>query len=390
MTDLATALSEVVESGQPQGQGVMLLSDGAHHAPGGMRRLLEVVRNTRAVSVPVYPITLGGPGNLRDLEVALLRPQELSFAEQSVPVSVQIRQRGRVTDRAKVTLSYDGKVVGRQEIPLNLEGTAAGRFQVSQKSRGLYRYEVRVDSVPGEATLANNTATFVLRVVDEPIRILLLEGKPYWDTKFLMRNFAADPVLEVDCLMRLKTDRYLKRSLRLNKPAPAVAAAKPKTPEDAPAQKIGRTETTEFLPEAQAWLSQPDNLKKYQIVVLGRDSEVFLTEEMLIRLRDWVAQEGGSLVCYRGSPVAQVTQTLDRMLPVRWTPARESHFRVQLTDFGSALRWVGDPGSTEGGEVLGKLPSLASGSQVTQPKPLAVVLARSSREKGTPVVTYQS
>ena len=411
VTDLGAGLAEVIEAGQPQGQAVVLFSDGIHHAPGGTRRLFETVRTTRAMSIPIYSIPVGGPGSLRDLEVGLVRPQELSFAGQVVPLSVVVKQRGKVTDKARLTLTHNGKVLERQEVPISADGTAAAQFRVSQKEQGLYRYEVKVDALPGEATEVNNSTAFLLRIVNEPIRVLLLEGKPYWDTKFLMRNFAADPVVEVDCLIRLKGDRFLKRSLNLKSrktaereqvtpPAPPAgvapdakaAAAPPATAATGKAKEpegVARTEKSEFLGDALTWLNEPESLQSYQIIVLGRDSEVYLNDVLLQRIRDWIAREGGSLICYRGSPVAQVTQGLDRLLPVRWAPGRESHFRVQFTEFGSALRWVGDGANSESGEVLGKLPSLASSNKVVNPKPLAVVLARSSKGDGPPVVTYQ-
>ena len=42
-----------------------------------------------------------------------------------------------------------------------------------------------------------------------------------------------------------------------------------------------------------------------------------------------VMRDGGSLICYRGTPVAQVPADLARLMPVRWTPARETRFRTE-------------------------------------------------------------
>jgi hypothetical protein len=76
-------------------------------------------------------------------------------------------------------------------------------------------------------------------------------------------------------------------------------------------------------------------------------------------------------------------------MPVRWTPSRETRFRVKLTDRGSDLSWLntGVPGDEE---VFGFLPSLATAAPAERPKPLSVVLAKSETEPGPPVFTYQS
>jgi hypothetical protein len=126
------------------------------------------------------------------------------------------------------------------------------------------------------------------------------------------------------------------------------------------------------------------------VVVLGRDADVFLTDAVLPKLRAWVARDGGSLVCYRGQPVAQVNQRLGQLLPLSWAPARESRFRVSLTERGRDLRWLSAEASAD--EGLDRLPTLATAARAERAKPLAVVLATARAqppEADDPAVSYQ-
>jgi hypothetical protein len=136
-------------------------------------------------------------------------------------------------------------------------------------------------------------------------------------------------------------------------------------------------------------LGDPESLRQYQIVVLGRDAEVFLTDEALGRLKKWLNQGNGSLVCFRGPPSSQISQRLGELMPVRWTPAGgESRFRVQLTGKGPALSWL----SSGDEDALAAMPSLATVSRSESPRYLAQVWATSvSGTPGhqTPVITYQ-
>ena len=84
---------------------------------------------------------------------------------------------------------------------------------------------------------------------------------------------------------------------------------------------------------------------------------MFLTDDALAKLRKWLTDGEGSLVCFRGPPASQISQRLGELMPVRWTPAPESRFRVQLTGIGQALRWL--PVAGEGTDQLTELPSLA-------------------------------
>ena len=163
------------------------------------------------MAAPVYAVTFGGPATVRDLELELSVPEELAFVAQSVPVVVTFRQRGSLSDRARVSLRLDGKTLEERDVRLDADGAAEETFSVTQKANGLYCYEFRAEPLSGEVTTVNNTAMLLLRVVDQPVRVLLLEGKPYWDTKFLVRTLSMDPSIELTSVVQLAPGRLLER-----------------------------------------------------------------------------------------------------------------------------------------------------------------------------------
>jgi hypothetical protein len=393
-TDLAGALAGGFEPDRPAGQAVLLLSDGIHNAGGGNTRVLDAVRVAKALGAPVYTKTFGGQQSIMDIAVEIRSPQDLSFVKQKVPLTVRIKPTGVGTTKTDVVLLRDQKEVGRRTVELTPAGPSDVHFIISQDKPGLYPYEVKAMPLPGEVSQANNSASYLLRVVDEPIRVLVLEGKPYWDSKFLTRTLAADPAVALDLIVKLTDSRFIRRTL--SKAAESsTAPPQPKADDNATAS---RTETWKILTSASELLNSPDRLKGYQIVVLGRDAEVFLTDTAVANLQNWVSQEGGSLVCYRGAPTAQANASLAKLLPVKWTPARESRLRVKLTDQGKDLQWVGGAGGGGTGidGILAKLPMLTSASQVDSSKALAVVLATAVGPGGAggggnemPAIVYQ-
>ena len=398
VTDLAAAIAASLVEDRPQGQSIVLLSDGIHNADGQAARVLDSVRLARGLAAPIYTKTIGGAVEVRDLALDLVSQQELSFIGQRAQVVAQVRRRGLAAPEAAVVLSDEGRAVARRPAAFDAQGRAEARFDVQQPRPGLYRYEVRVEPAPGEVILANNVESFLLRVVDEPIRVLLLEGKPYWDAKFLLRTLSADPSVELDSVVQLSEGRFLRRTLSRPKTRDgpgAVKATAVKSP--ARAEPGGpRVEDWKILTGTNEVLAGRDGLRRYQVIILGRDADAFLSEELVGRLREWIARDGGALVCYRGAPAAQPSQTLARLLPVSWSRSRESRFRVQLTERGRELRWLPRSDTGPPGEVLGRLPALARNEQPQEPKPLAVVLATSTGPAAagaegapTPVVTYQ-
>jgi hypothetical protein len=374
ITDLSAALTESLVENGGQGQVLMLFSDGIHNGGGGSASVLEAVRLARALGTPVYTRTLGRDPEIRDVAVEFRSPQEVAYIGQKVSVTALLRQRGYTGASVRLVLSVAGEDVERRPVALQQEATEV-RFDIGQDKPGLYRYELRSEPLKGEASLTNNTATLLLRVMDKPVRVLLLEGKPYWDAKFLTRTLLSDASVELDSVVRLSENRLLRRTFRRDE------------------EKATTTrEEWQIVNDVSETLSDPQALKTYQVVLLGRDADSFLTDPALAQLRTWLSRDGGALVCSRGQPTSQVNQRLGQLLPVRWVPANEARFRVHLTERGRDLRWFPQVGRESSGAALAQLPPLASSSRAEHPKPLAVVLA-TARAAGSevedPVVSYQ-
>ena len=386
-TDLAAAVEQSLEADRPQGQAIVVLSDGGHNAGGGVGRVTESATRAKAMAVPLFVHTIGGESGVRDLQVSLNMPQELAFIGQRVPVAVSLRQRGSLGRRTQVSLVYEGKVVEKRDVDLKPDGATEALFHVAQPTAGLYRYEVKADPLPEEVTELNNTATLLLRVVDQPIRILLLEGKPYWDTKFLIRTLTADQAVELTSVVKMAEGRLLERKTA-RRDTPGAGAAKAGAAK--PAESKGQAEQWSIRKDAAQVLAEPEALAGYQIVVLGRDSEVFLTDQAMVRLKKWLTESEGSLVCFRGPPASQIGQRLGELMPVRWTPGRETRFRVRWTQVGQALRWL--PALADDQDALASLPSLAAVARPERSASLAQVLAASaagSEGQDLPAITYQ-
>ncbi|MBI3468971.1 MAG: VWA domain-containing protein [Planctomycetes bacterium] len=402
-TDLVAAISSSMEDYRPQGQAVVLLSDGIHNGPGGSAGVLDAVRLAKAMGTPIYTRTLGGEVRQWDVAVELRSPQALAHVGQNVPINVRVRHQGLPNTQAQVALLHDGKEIDRRAVMLPAQGPEDLTFYVRKDSSGLYRYEVRAEPMPGEVSLVNNTAAYLLHMVDAPIRILLLEGKPYWDGKFLARTLTSDPAVALDCIVRVANGRFARRTVSRsgsdagqpdanNPPRAAAAKAGRATDSGTPTQDATRLESWKVVAEGAEILSDAATLKSYQIVVLGRDAEHFLTDEAITNLRTWLTEDGGSLVCYRGSPTSRTNERLDRLLPVQWSATAESRFRIKLTDQGRELQWLPEAAPQASASTLAGLPTLSTAAQVDRVKPLAVVLATATSETSDaerPVVTYQ-
>lgn len=380
-TDLAAAMTENATLDRVQGHATVLISDGIPTAGGGTSAVLMAARRSGAMSAPVFTHSVGGPAEAQDIAVSLRTPQELAFVGQKLPVDVVFRQHAFGRREIGVRLVLDGQPVDSERVMLEAGAETSASFIVSQPKPGLYQYRVEADSLAGEVTDANNHATLLLRVVDKPVRVLLLEGKPYWDTRFLMRTLAADASLELTSVVQMAPGRLLQQTIA------SGAADKEEKKPPAADQPVTRQQKWAIRRNTGEVLQKLDD---YQIVVLGRDTELLLNDAAIARLRAWIAQSSGSLVCFRGSPATRVPPGLTSLLPVHWLPGRESRFHLQLTARGEQLHWIA---GQRPADDLATLPTLARTLAAERPKPWAVVLAETADAKSgstEPVISYQS
>jgi hypothetical protein len=279
---------------------------------------------------------------------------------------VTIAQTGYPDRYARVNLYREGEYVGSQQV--NFKGGAARvEFPLQEPVKGVYHYRVEVEPLEGEADLRNNRRSVFARVVDEKSRVLVVEGRPSWDTKFLLRALRTDPNLDVTSLFYVARDRPFaiqeKATGGLQDREPAVR-----------------------LPQ------RPEDLDRYDCIVFGRDADTLLSAEDLARLRAFIADRGGSVVFARGKAYAGDHAELATLEPVTWGEEDVEDIRLQLTPEGRGHPMFSFEGTKPADVVIKELPELTSVTKVREEKSLAVILAKTApgavpREMA--VVSYQ-
>ncbi len=84
------------------------------------------------------------------------------------------------------------------------------RYQVALTFRpdttGTFVFTVAAPVLPGEAVSANNQRSFVLRVIRDRVRVLLVAGRPSWDERFLRGLLKQDPNVDLVSFFILRTN----------------------------------------------------------------------------------------------------------------------------------------------------------------------------------------
>jgi hypothetical protein len=366
-THIASALLDAVQGDRSQrARGVLLLSDGRSSeidAPSGIR---QAARYLRTLQVPVWTVPVGTATEIKDVRVFARLNSSFLLADQPGSLRVSLTGAGYKDWNADVHLYREDEYIISKQVALE-EGHAETSFPIREEHRGVFQYRIEVEPLPGESDLDNNKRSVIARVVDEKTRVLVVEARPHWDSKFLLRALRADRNIEITSIFHINRGKTFAVVERVSD-----EGAREKT--TTPGVRMPRTR---------------DELLRYDCIFLGKDVDDMFSSAELKLLQSYVADDGGSLVFFRGKPYSQSTPELSKIEPVTWGGGALTDVRFELTAQGKASPLF-DYGSQvgSGAAVIRELPSMTSVTRVTDEKSLAVVLARvADGRRGEPMAT---
>jgi hypothetical protein len=180
---------------------LILLTDGRSN--GGSVSAPAVASRFRRKGVKIYAVGVGDPDPPRDLSVDDFRAPDVSLAGDVLAGSLVVRAQGYAAPRTvRVTVTLDGGKVAEESVEVG--GDVPQRevhFSTKVARPGEYTLEAKVEPDPDELTADNNRAMRRVRVIDERIRVLYVEGYPRWEYRYLKNALVRDRHMEVQCLL---------------------------------------------------------------------------------------------------------------------------------------------------------------------------------------------
>jgi len=347
-TDLARALTGALDQRATPLAGLIVVSDGRQTSRA---KLEDLALRARGRGVLIHAIPLGGGQGSRDLVLAASPRLVTAFRGQPVRISAQLENRGLGAIKPAVILAgADGKELARQDAELADGARATVTFDLPDVPESGGDFTLRTAAWPGEQVPANNTDTVRVKVLASKTRVLLLEGAPYWDSKFLAQLLRQQSAVEVLTVHRLNEERYFRVEAGGEKGAEPLASPDSVFPDSAEA------------------------LARYDLIVFGKGADGFLTPARTAALMGFVRDQGGAVMFARGKPYSGRFAPLEALEPVEWGGEMDGGFHfVPLADQGAGLFGAALPAADD--RMWPTLPLLGDAHHVARLKPFARVLA---------------
>jgi hypothetical protein len=347
---------------------VVLLTDGV--STEGVP-LAAAAQDARRQAVPLVAVGLGSARAPRDIELADVLVDDAVFVNDPVSLQLQIKATGLEGQPAKVTLRRDdaidataaatSTVLAEETIALPPAGqTLTVRLLHRPTEAGQIAYSVEVAPRDDETDQQNNRQRRVVEVRDEKIRVLLAQGYPNYEFRFLKTLLERNPSVALATYLQDADPEYAAQDKTALRTFPA-----------------GR-----------------DAFFEYDVVLLGDVDPRLLPRSTWQNLRTFVVEKGGGAAFLAGPRfmpnLYQENADVSALLPIalndlsaapyRGLPSEPpGGFTVRPTPLGlraPALQLGDTPAETE--QIWRNLPPLYWLFHVGELKPAAQVLAQAA------------
>jgi hypothetical protein len=347
-TSIAASLEALAKSGANPPAGIILLTDGIDNSSS--QRTEAVLQDLGARGIPVFPVPIGLT-EPDDVSIRNIVMQEVAFSGDSVPVKVQLMSKGYEKRTAQLTVTLNDRQVSQRRV--RLEGGLQFEdidFNMDLYEKGAARIAVSIEPFDDEVSVANNRVERSIRVVNEKVNVLYIEGNNRWEFRYLTAILKRDPRLNATFI---------------------ASSAGPEFARNSP-------EHIERFP------SKREEAFKYDLVILGDVDAAFFTPEELGLLEELIRDRGGSLLVLCGpmhTPASYAGTPVETMLPVRfdadsdWELTPEATYPVLTPEGRSSMVMVLENETEENDRIWSRVAPLDHLPPLLGAKPGATVLA---------------
>ncbi len=290
-------------------RAIVLASDGDWNSGGSP---VNPATRLRMKGIPIISVPVGSSSRLPDLELLSFDLPTFGIAGKTVSVPLTIESSLPRSTPATITLEGSDGSLQKKELVIQAMGRTSTTFAWKPTSVGNFNLTVAIPPQPDELLTDNNRRTATIAIREERLKVLVVEGYPRWEYRYLRNALSRDPGVEVSCL--------------LFHPGMSKVGG-------------GNKDYVSEFPNAL------EDLAKYDVVFLGDvgigDNQ--LTIEQCRLLKGLVQQQASGLIFmpgWQGRQLSLVDSPLSDLIPVvmdagqpeGWGSRTPSHF--ELTELG--------------------------------------------------------
>ena len=305
ISPLGDALRDAVRGrGDAPLTGVVLISDGNINAGISLPQFLESLEGR---NLPFVALGVGEEKPAEDLVLEQVIAPETVFVKDRVTMRALVSRHGYTDVPVTLNVRHGTETLHTQTIPPGEAERLWVDIGFVEEETGEREYRVELEHQEDEWLERNNHRDVRVNVLEDAIRVLLVDAWPRWETRYLDMMLQRDPRMEARTLF------------------------------------YGSSEGGNLRTGPEEYPETREDLFGYEVVILGDVDPAQFSRGQLEDLRDFVEERGGTLIWIAGSlhmPHGYRHTPLWDLAPFRITPGTSETeeafpvFHLQLTDTG--------------------------------------------------------
>ncbi len=193
-TDISKLFSDIENNYANKNIGaIVLATDGIYNK--GTNPLYSIEK----INAPIYTIALGDTVPLKDIWIQAVNHNQIAYLGNSFPAEVVVNAIDLKDKSTNISISQGGKVLRSENITINSNNfSKVYNFILDANQSGIQKYTVSVSTIDEEKNKQNNTQSFVVDVIDNREKILILANAPHPDIAAIEQSIASTQTYEVE------------------------------------------------------------------------------------------------------------------------------------------------------------------------------------------------
>jgi len=206
-TDFSKVLTELKKHYEKKPlAGVFLFTDGAdltHSSGDPSRELVEILAGFKS---PIHTFQTGTNESFKDLSIQSLSAPDFGFVYQPIHLTVSLNASSMGNKNIPLVLKEGENILISKMVEIR-EGQADYKVELQFTPRDLGQrvYSLSVPLFAGESIASNNRRDFQVKVIRDRTRVLHLNGRPSWDSRYLREVLVSNPKVDLLSFFILRT-----------------------------------------------------------------------------------------------------------------------------------------------------------------------------------------
>lgn len=180
-TNLAKILKRINNLKREENIGaIFLITDGIVNSGVNPASISE------KIGIPIYTIAVGDSIPPKDIALTNIVTNETGFVEKTQPVKVSIKSFGFDDKEINVQLFEGKNLVSEKKIMLSkTTEDYSVVFDYTPKAEGFVKLTAKVENIPNEFSVDNNSQTQIIKILKNQKKYILLSGYPNPDLSYI-------------------------------------------------------------------------------------------------------------------------------------------------------------------------------------------------------------